>query len=149
MKKKIIIAALTLVMSGIDVVSAQTNQIPAEVNRNFTAKFPQANNIEWNDEPGNYKVTFNENGKNYRVEFAGNGDWKLTERIIKKDYLPTSVSKNFFKSEYSKWEIKEVTVVETPENKIQFKISVTKNSASKKDLLYNTEGQLLTANSTL
>jgi hypothetical protein len=71
------------------------------------------------------------------------GAWKSTERIIKLDYLPKSVKKGFSKGEYAKWEIREVTILETPENKNQYKITVAKNNINKKDLLFNADGQLV------
>ena len=80
---------------SVNAVYAQLRKIPAEVTNNFTEKFPDATNVEWQDQLVDFKVVFDENDKNYRVKFSNNGEWKITERIIKKDFLPTSVVKGF------------------------------------------------------
>ena len=49
---------------------------------------------------------------------------------------------------YDELEIREVTILETPENKSQYKITVAKNSINKKDLLFNADGQLVKDNFT-
>ncbi|MCC6584009.1 MAG: PepSY-like domain-containing protein [Chitinophagales bacterium] len=147
MKKNIMIAMIAALFS-VNAVYAQLRKIPAEVTNNFTEKFPDATNVEWQDQLVDFKVVFDENDKNYRVKFSNNGEWKMTERIIKKDFLPTSVIKGFSRGEYAKWEIKEVTIVETPETNNQYKITVAKNSLNKKDLLFNTDGQLVKDNFT-
>lgn len=148
MKKKIIIALFTAAAFSVNTAHAQLRKIPAEVTNSFTQKFPNATNVEWQDQLVDYKVVFEEKDKNYRAKFANTGEWKITERIIKKDFLPTTVAKGFSKGEYAKWEIKEVTILETPENKTQYKITVAKNSLNKKDLLFNSDGQLVKDNFT-
>jgi hypothetical protein len=149
MKKKIFIALFAITGFAMNAAHAQLRKIPAEVTNSFAQKFPNATNVEWQDQLVDFKVVFDENDKNYRVKFSNSGEWKMTERIIKKDFLPTSVSKGFSKGEYAKWEIKEVTIVETSENKNQYKITVAKNNLNKKDLLFNTDGQLVKDNFTL
>ncbi len=148
MKKKIIITLFAVVTFSVNAVYAQLSKIPIEVTNNFSTKFPNATNAEWHDELIDFKVTFDENEKKYRVKFANNGDWKITERIIIKDYLPTSVTKGFIRGEYAKWEIKEVTIVGTPGNKAQYKITVAKKNLNKKDLLFNVDGKLVKDNLT-
>lgn len=148
MKKKVIIALFAVAAFSVNIAHAQLRKVPAEVTNSFMEKFPNAINVEWQDQLVDFRASFQENDKNYRAKFANNGDWIITERIIKKDYLPSSVIKGFSKGEYSKWEIKEVTITETPEYKAQFKITVSKNNLNKKDLLYNTNGQLVKENFT-
>ena len=148
MKKKIMIALFAVASFSVNIAHAQLRKVPAEVTNSFAEKFPNATNIEWQDQLVDFKASFQENDKNYRAKFANNGEWIITERIIKKDFLPSSVIKGFSKGEYAKWEIKEVTITETPESKAQFKITVSKNNLNKKDLLFNTDGQLVKENFT-
>ena len=118
MKKKILIALVAVTGFSMNTAHAQLRKVPAEVTNNFSGKFPDATNVEWQ------------------------------ERIIKLDYLPKAVKKGFSKGEYGKWEIREVTILETPENKSQYKITVAKNNINKKDLLFNADGQLVKDNFT-
>jgi hypothetical protein len=143
MRKKIFIALVAVTGFSMQAAHAQLRKVPAEVTNNFTGKFPDATNVEWQDQLVDFKVTFDEKDKNYVVKFMNDGAWKSTERIIKLDYLPKSVKKGFSKGEYAKWEIREVTILETPENKNQYKITVAKNNINKKDLLFNADGQLV------
>lgn len=149
MREKMIMTVFAVAAFSTNVAYAQLRKIPAEVTNVFTDKFPNATNIEWQDQLVDYKATFTDDGKNYSVKFSNNGEWKITERIIKKDFLPKSVIKGFSKGEYAKWEIKEVTIVEMPDYKKHFKITVAKNNLNKRDLLYNADGQLVKDNFTL
>jgi hypothetical protein len=142
MKKKILIAFVAIAGFSMNTAQAQLRKVPAEVTNNFTSKFPDATNVEWQDQLVDFKVTFDEKDKNYMVKFTNDGEWKSTERIIKLDYLPKMVIKGFSKGEYAKWEVKEVTILETPENKNRYKITVAKNNINKRDLLFNADGQL-------
>jgi len=146
MKTKLIASIFVTASFGSSTVMAQHHNIPKAISSSFSKKYPDAVNTVWTDESAGYKVTFEHHEKIYRVNYAKNNDWVNTERVIKREYLPTQVSKSFLKSSYAKWEIRDVSIFETPEIKTQYKITVTKNNSDRKNLLFDIKGKLLKDN---
>ena len=67
MKKKILIALVAVTGFSMNTAHAQLRKVPAEVTNNFSGKFPDATNVEWQDQMVDFKVTFDENDKNYEL----------------------------------------------------------------------------------
>ena len=143
MKKIFIIGLIGFAGFTTNLAFAQLRKIPAEVTNSLIDRFPNATNIEWQDQLVDYKVAFDDNGKKYEVKFTNKGGWKLTVLQLSIDKLPKRVSLGLLKTEYAEWEITGLAFIQSPKKNNLYKITVSKNSINKKVLLFNPDGKLV------
>lgn len=94
MKKTIFIATIILIMTN---VLAQTKQVPQNVVKAFTAKYPTAIAKKWKQNDSNYFVVFESNDKKSTAYYSSDGNWKKTEtKIAWIKNLPTAVKKTLY-----------------------------------------------------
>jgi hypothetical protein len=128
---------------------AQLRKIPAEVTEALKAKYPEASNVTWKDKLSVFAAAFVINGEKMEARFNSKGEWQSTEIEIADNDLPEEVRDGLNKSKYSEWEVKSVVHIDLPDDKVEFRIQVAKSDVQKKNLLFNSEGQLLKDNITL
>lgn len=128
---------------------AQLRKIPAEVTEALKAKYPEASNVTWKDKLSVFAASFEISGEKMEARFNSKGEWQNTEKEITENDLPSEVKDGLNKSKYVEWEIKSVTHIDLPDDQVQFRIQVAKSDVQKKNLLFNSEGQLLKDNITL
>ena len=128
---------------------AQIRKIPAEVTEALKQKYPDANNVSWKDKLTVFSASFELNNEKYEARFTDKGEWKNTEKEISQNDLPGEIKDGLSKSKYADWEVKSVTHIDLPDNKIQLRIQVAKSNVQKKNLLFSADGQLLKDNVTL
>jgi len=134
-------------------VQAQFRSVPAVVTDSFKLKYPHASAVSWSDKllAGGFQASFTDNNEKFVARFGNKGDWQWSTKKISKDAIPAPVKDGLSKSKYagSEWEIKDVTVKYLPGNTVQYLIFVEKSDLNKKNLTFNSDGQLIKDSSTL
>lgn len=116
--------------------------VPTEVQAAFTAKYPSAKNVEWENK-GVYKVAeFYNNNLEMSAWFDSNGVWYMTETDLTLNQLPASVQNAFNASDYSAWKIDDVDMLERKDLDVIYIIEVESQN-KEVDLYYNAEGILV------
>jgi hypothetical protein len=143
--KKIVYISVMMALLAITTnnISAQIRKIPAEVTNAFTAKYPNATSVEWRDKLSGFTATFALDSADFQASFNNKGEWEYTEEEIELSELPTIVSDGFDKSRYHDWNVGQVTKIEFPDDKVQYKIAVSKGDIKKRNLYFTDEGRLL------
>jgi hypothetical protein len=141
--------ALSLGILAANTSFAQIRKIPAEVTSSFTAKYPQATEVEWRDKLTSFAASFNIDGTDYVATFSNKGEWENTEQGFDQKELPKPVQDGFEKSKYADWEVNQVTKIEMPNDVLQYKIEVGKGDINKKNLYFNSNGRMLKDKRTL
>ncbi|MBN8859138.1 MAG: PepSY-like domain-containing protein [Sphingobacteriales bacterium] len=147
--KKIFLLALVLSAGLTYTVNAQIRKLPAEVTNSFSEKYPDAKNVEWKDKLSNFSAGFEWKDEKYEAHFNKKGEWLSTDKEIDINDLPAKVKDGFDKSKYSDWETKNVYRIDMPDDKINYRVHVSKSTIQKKILLFNEKGKLLKDNLTL
>lgn len=148
---KSIITSLILVLSLAltNNVLAQVRSVPATVTEAFKNKYPNASNVEWKDKLSGFNAIFDNNGSHLEARFNNKAVWQYTEEKVGEAGLPEAVKDGYAKSKWAEWKIENVTKIELPGNKVQYRVLVVKSDLQKKNLLFNSEGRLLKDNITL
>lgn len=148
--KKIFSLVLIIAAVGFAVnANAQIRKIPAEVTNAFSEKYADAKNVEWKDKLSYFASSFEWKGDKYEAHFNKKGEWLNTEKELQVSDLPSAVKDGFDKSKYTDWETKSVYRIDLPEDKVNYRVHISKSSVQKKILLFNAEGKLLKDNVTL
>lgn len=135
--------AVVLSVAIFSTANAQVRKIPAAVTEAFKDKYPNASNVEWKDKLTSFQATFDLDNEKYEAKFNKKGEWQNTENEIEDNDLPQAVSDGRSKSKYADWEIDHMYKIELPNDKVQYRIEVSKSDLQKKNLLFNSEGRLL------
>jgi len=99
---------------------------PENVQKNFNAKFPTAQDVEWSKEnSAEYEVEFEIGGQEYSANFSVSGEWLETESPISFDKLPQLVQ-DAFKSSHPSAEVEAVNIIENSSGKINYEIEIEK-----------------------
>jgi hypothetical protein len=150
MKKHIIVSVLLIALVFISPSSfSQIRKIPAEVTQALKEKYPDADNVSWKDKLTVFAASFELNNEKYEARFNDKGEWKSTEKEISENEIPAEIKDGFEKSKYSDWELRNVYLIQLPEDATQYRILVAKSDIQKKNLLFNNDGKLLKDNITL
>jgi hypothetical protein len=150
MKKYFSIPLLTIALAFFaGPTIAQLRKIPAEVTEALKSKYPEAASVAWKDKISAFSASFELNGEKYEARFSSKGDWQYTEKEIAENDLPAEVKDGLNKSKYADWQLRTVYNIDLPDNKLQFRIQVSKSDLQKKNLFFSSEGQLLKDNITL
>ena len=142
--KLIRITGLALLLSLFSVEAfAQVTSIPEEAKTNFNTQYPNAQNVEWDNDVVNVNVRFDVDGQRMNAEYNNKGIWKHTYQDWTYDKLPSSIQDGYKKSKFADREVTEVKKVFLPGSVEQYRIRVEKNDVQKKYLYFNTEGRLV------
>lgn len=141
--------AVCLVFALSNIATAQVRKLPATVTESFRAKYPTAANVEWRDRLSGFTASFDQDNVHYEAKFNNKGLWQSTENKIDEKDMPASVKDGFGKSKYAEWTIDEVYKIQIPGEKIQYRLQIKKNDIQKKNLLYSSEGRLISDKITL
>jgi hypothetical protein len=147
--KKVFLLALILSAGLSYTVNAQIRKLPAEVTNSFSEKYPDAKDVEWKDKLSNFSAGFEWKDEKYEAHFNKKGEWLSTDKEIDINDLPAKVKDGFDKSKYSDWETNNVYRIDMPDDKINYRVHVSKSTIQKKILLFNEKGKLLKDNLTL
>ncbi|MBT8255881.1 MAG: PepSY-like domain-containing protein [Bacteroidia bacterium] len=115
-------------------------QVPEVVTQAFGQKYPQATEVEWEQDENMYEVEFELQKIEYTATYNARGKWVGTEHQITLEDLPTA-ARTLLQSKYSEYRVVEVEAVEDPDGN-KFEVEINGN-AEVLDLLFSEEGRLL------
>jgi len=121
---------------------AQFRKIPGEVTDSFKVRYPNAKSVSWKDKTTSFQATFVLGDENYTAKYNSKGEWQQSEKKIKKEELPAPVKDGLSKSKYADWETGNVIHRDLPGNKVEYVITVSNGTLSKRVLTFNSDGQL-------
>jgi hypothetical protein len=132
-------------------VSAQFRSIPGIVTDSFKVRYPNAKSVNWSDKISNFQATFMLDTSKYTAKYGSKGEWMGSSKRINEDALPASVKDGLSKSMYAggEWKVRMAIMYYLPGNINQYVVQVAKSDFQKKNLLFNSDGQMLKDNSTL
>lgn len=138
MKKNLIITALAGVLfTGI--LSAQKNiTVPQAVKASFANKFPQAKQVSWEKEKGNYEANWGgKSGEDNSVLYSPSGQFIEIAKAIAVKELPSSAF-SYLKSHYKSASINEAALVTNANGKISYEAEV-----NHKDVVFDQKGNFV------
>jgi hypothetical protein len=151
MKKNVFFLLFTCaVFFAVNHADAQFRRIPGIVTDSFKLKYPDAKTVEWEDGITSFKASFTLNNEKYKSWYSSKGEWQSSEKKLPFEEVPASVRDGLSKSKYTgDWKTGTVTVRYLPGGVIQYNIVVYKGDLQRKNLLFNSDGQLLKDSTTL
>jgi hypothetical protein len=141
--------AVCFVVALVSSAAAQVRKVPATVTESFRTKYPMALNVEWRDRLSGFTASFDLDNVHYESKFNNKGIWQSTENKIEEKDLPAAVTDGFQKSKFAEWTIDEAYKIVIPGEKIQYRIQIEKSDIQKKNLLFSSEGRLISDKITL
>jgi Putative beta-lactamase-inhibitor-like, PepSY-like len=123
--------------------NAQVTSIPAQAKENFFKQYPDAKNVQWENDVVNVNARFEQDSNQMNAEYNNKGIWKRTLKDWTYDKLTTDVKDGFAKSKYAGNQVLDVKVLYLPGYVIQYRLKVAKNNIENKFLFFNTEGRLV------
>lgn len=95
-------------------MAMENTPVPEAVENAFKAKFPNAEDVEWELENDNlWEVEFEMNDIEYEATFSADGTWLETETEVEEENLPATV-KAALDAKYADYDLEEIEQVETP-----------------------------------
>ena len=142
MKNTIIALLFAVAMSSTAYAQKiSADKVPASVTSAFKTKFPNATQIKWEMEGGDYEAGFKLNGEEMSANFDNTGKWLETETEIKTAALPASIQ-SALKKDFEGYKLKEASKVESLKNGNSFEVEIQKGEEAF-DVLFSTEGKVL------
>lgn len=139
MARLLIITIFTLFSS---MAFSQVREIPQEVKETFTNQYPQAEDVNYEDNLVSVHVIFTQNGERMVAYYSNKGKWKETEKDWTFEKSPEEVKDGFKKSKYAEWKVVDTKIIYRPGGSDRYKIKVEKNDLQKKNLYFNKAGRL-------
>jgi len=128
---------------------AQVREIPQAVKETFTAQYPGAENVKYDDKLVSVQVHFQLQGENMTGAYNNKGRWKETEKDWDYDKLPETVKDGFQKSKYADWKVTDTKIIYRPGGSDRYRIKAEKNDIQKKYIFFNKAGRLVDDSITL
>jgi Putative beta-lactamase-inhibitor-like, PepSY-like len=148
--KSIHFLSVVIALSLLSVKSfSQVTSVPEEAKSNFAGQYPNAQNVEWDNDIVNVNVRFTLDEEQMNAEYNNKGIWKSTLKESTMESLPAEVQDGFKKSKYAERDVTNVKVVYLPGNVMQYRLKVEKNDIQKKHLWFNAKGRLIRDANTL
>ena len=122
---------------------AQVTSIPELAKENFFKQYPDAKNVQWQNDVVNVNARFEQDSNSLNAEYNNKGIWKWTLKEWTFDKLTTDIKEGFSKSKYASRQVLEVKVLYLPGYVIQYRLKVEKNDIERKFLFFNTDGRLV------
>ena len=124
-------------------VQSQVTSVPEQAKENFFKQYPDAKNVQWQNDVVNVNVKFEQDTNKMNAEYNNYGIWKRTLKDWTFDKLITDVKEGFAKSKYADKQVLDVKVLYLPGYVIQYRLKVEKNDVERKFLFFNIDGRLL------
>lgn len=128
---------------------AQVTSIPEQAKENFFRQYPDAKNVQWENNVVKVNVRFEQDSNKLNAEYSNKGIWKNTLKDWTYEQLPEDVKEGLKKSKYADREVTDVKVLYLPGYVIQYRLRTEKNNVEKKYLFFNTAGRLIRTSVTL
>lgn len=141
--KKMILSLVIGTVCGCS--NAQKNEketvVPEAVKTAFTAKYPNATKVSWEDEGGTFEAGFEQNKTEFSAVFDSNGKFKEEETEIKVAMLPTKVVE-YCKTNFSDYKLTEAAKITTDSGEVKFEAELSKKKMHF-DVIFDANGNFL------
>lgn len=137
MRKLAIVIAAGMMTSFSFAQKLQDKDVPAEVKTAFQKAYPNAKEVKWDKEGGNYEASFDVNKIDNSVLFDGKGNLLETEIEIELNQLPSSIA-DYVKTHYSGQKIKEGAKITDAKGNITYEAEI-----KGMDLLFDSNGKFI------
>lgn len=137
MKKIVFLLTAVASVSFANAQKIQEKDVPASVKAGLQKQFPNAQNIKWEKEKGNYEAGFKVKQADYSVLVGTSGNIMETEVPIANDALPASV-KEYVSKHYPNKKIKEAAKITDAKGVLTYEAEV-----NGKDLIFDDSGKFL------
>lgn len=112
-----------------------------KVTTSFSAKYPKASRVEWEQEKGYQVAEFHEKGVECKAWFNNDGKWIMTKSDLKYNALPAAIRSDVEKGEYSGWKKDEVDKIERAGMSAIYVLEL-KKEGREAELYYTENGEL-------
>lgn len=102
--------------------SVSPENVPTEVSKAFTTKYPGQQVEKWKHEDSIYSAIYNKSGIKYAADFLTSGKWLQTSYRITRKKLPQEVKNAIRQSKYASWRIDRFERLETKDIPILYRI---------------------------
>ncbi|RYY88249.1 MAG: hypothetical protein EOO15_09620 [Chitinophagaceae bacterium] len=126
--------------------SAQLGKIPSAVTDSFSRQYPDAKQVSYGDNLGDYTVRFLIDTSRMTAHYNKKGVWQGSDRAIAFESLSADVKDGFMKSKFSDWQVKEVLQLylnAAQGGGEQYRIKVSKGDFKNRYLYFNRSGRLV------
>ena len=139
MKTQIVTLCFALMFTSMLCAQKLNNKdVPAVVKSALESKYPQAKNVTWEKEKGNYEANWGgKSGEDNSVQFTPTGEFIEIEKAISVSQLPKSID-SYVKENYKGAKITEAGKVTDAKGKISYEVEV-----NKKDLVFDEKGNFV------
>jgi hypothetical protein len=145
MKKIISTAAIVFLLSSVTFAQekGESNEhinVPAKVKIALKQKYPEAKNVGWEKENGNYEANWGgKSGEDNSVQFTPSGDFIEIVKAIPVSELPKNVT-GYVKEHYKGAKITEVGKVTDAKGKLSYEAEV-----NRRDIIFDENGNFVKA----
>ncbi len=139
MKKLVFLLAAVASVSFASAQKVQEKDVPTSVKVGLQKKFPNAKNVKWEKEKGNYEAGFKATKTDYSVLLTASGNIVETEVNIAIHALPASV-KTYVAKNYPGKKIKEAAKITDAKGTVTYEAEV-----DGKDLIFDKSGKFINA----
>ncbi len=122
---------------------SQVTSVPDQAKENFFKQYPDAKNVQWENDVVNVNARFDQDSNKMNAEYNNKGIWKRTLKDWSYDKLINDVKDGFQKSKYAGKQVLDVKMLYLPGYVIQYRLKVEKNNVENKFLFFSTEGRLV------
>jgi hypothetical protein len=129
--------------------TSQIREIPIGVKDAFTAQYPEAQKVNYDDKLVYVLVHFTKQDSASTARYTSKGIWQWTETAVPFTSLPQQVQDGFNKSKYLGWQVDHSFLVDLPGKLIRYKLQVEKSTVQKRNLYFNTRGRMISDNITM
>jgi uncharacterized membrane protein YkoI len=137
MKKLFFLLATVASVSFANAQKVSDKDVPAMVKSALQKNYPNAKELKWEKEKGNYEVGFELAKTGYSVLIDASGNILETEIEIKMDALPAN-AKAYVSKNYAGQKIKEVAKITNSKGGVTYEVEV-----KGKDLVFDNAGKFL------
>lgn len=132
--------AVPLIILSMGVSMAQTITIPATVLRNFSSRYPEANEVIWSYNETEYEATFRFDNKGISMSFNENGELNVVKNEILRVELPTYVN-TLIEREYPGWQFGKALYIDN--NVSAYYEAVVEREKESVTLVFDRKGDLM------
>jgi hypothetical protein len=140
MKKYLIVTVVVAVLFTTAMFAQNGITVPTTVKTAFESKYPEAKNVTWEKENGNFEANWGgKSGEDNSVTFTPSGIFVNIVKAIPISQLPKEVAP-YVKEHYSNAKISEAGLVTDANNKVTYEAEV-----KGKDLIFDENGNFIKA----
>ncbi|MCZ2357619.1 MAG: PepSY-like domain-containing protein [Bacteroidia bacterium] len=137
MKKTVILLSVMFTVLSANAQKISDKEVPAVVKSALQKNYPNAKELKWEKEKGNYEAEFEVNETDYSLLIDASGNILETEIEIKVDALPAKV-KDYITKNYAGQKIKEATKITSSKGVVTYEAEV-----KGKDLIFDSNGNFI------